>query len=56
MNNFFDKSYTRSDGTKPYENYNVKVHYISLNFYLFSNFKKTYLEAQEAQKNNAPKI
>lgn len=50
FNNFFNKSYKRSDNSTPYANYNVNVHYISLNFYLFTNFKETYSSKSGAIK------
>lgn len=37
LTNFFDKKYTRSDGTKPYENSDYNVFYFSLSFGLLKN-------------------
>jgi len=37
LTNFFNKSYTRSDGSKPYENADYNVFYFSLSFALLKN-------------------
>jgi len=37
LSNFFNKDYTRSDGTKPYENSDYNVFYFSLSFGLLKN-------------------
>lgn len=37
LTNFFNKNYTRSDGTKPYENSNYNIFYFSLSFALLKN-------------------
>ena len=37
LSNFFNKDYTRSDGSKPYENSDYNVFYFSLNFGLLKN-------------------
>lgn len=37
LTNFFNKNYTRSDGSKPYENADYNVFYFSLSFALLKN-------------------
>ena len=37
LSNFFNKDYTRSDGSKPYQNSDYNIFYFSLNFGLLKN-------------------
>jgi hypothetical protein len=54
LTNFHNQDYTLSDGdfagTKPYENLNANVFYISLSFFLFKNMDLYYKDYHSASK------